>query len=985
MYTVVLQKSVRVSGVCQCKHITHVSTDRVWICDGKGNLILTNMRGDILDRVTDLTEYGGYGVHTVTQDSAVIYIDRHSNIIKRSKDRVKTTVIPYTSPWEPECVYSSPSTGDLLVGMSNLMTGQVHRYNKTGKHIQTIQHDNTGQGLYIYPGYITENRNGDVIVSDYGRDVVVVTDRVGRHRFSYRGPPSGSRLYPWGICTDALSHILLCDYNTYTVQMLDKYGNYLTQLDTEQHGRDRPVSLSYDDKTHCVWVGSDRHNTVTIYTLIYGGDNLTDPSSDDINKVDELKKFLRKKKTSVSHARGILVGCADAGKTTLLKRLRKQSQNVSKAPKSSRGLTTLLKRLRGKHQDVSEVTESTRGLEVHHHLFIVRDGVLEVANDDSPFKSFIRINAADLKADPSSSAVASSYANEKENLKVGSTDKSAEVDNIRKEKKEENVQMPSSPTEDTEEENTVEVMASLISQEATAMVKEEIFQKILSEKEKLTTVSMLDFAGQLAYYACHQIYVTPKAFFILVLDMTKKFEDVVSKEKDNQEGSIFSVWTYKDYLKFWITSIKTFGGKKAPLFLAVTHTEKKSKDEIEKYFREFWKAVPDEDRDWLSESLNDREYAVGLKELNDNTKEMLESMKKSIVELFTDENNTKVELPSSWALMEQLLYERGWKVLSLSEIRKLNSSLPHEYQIKSDEEMTKFLKCFHDSGLLLNFEEADLREHVILDIQWFANAFSKIIADENHINKDCKRKLIREWKSFNKTGELKDKVIDALWKEEPSYLKHKSEIMPYMEKLQMLVHLNAYEAVSEGGMSWYVPCMNKKQFKADFHENKWECSSILCYRFTSFAMFVFYRLVAYCISSLRWSVAKDEDNEGSPCLYQTAAVFDHKEHIVVVGICDDDIQLQVLRIKPLTIDKEVSNEIGVSIDKAIQKLTETFIGTKIFLRGFKCQNIICDERDVSFTLSSELSNIRAEETQCKCQLQEKHVINIQMTLGFWEK
>ncbi|XP_062607008.1 uncharacterized protein LOC134268778 [Saccostrea cucullata] len=449
--------------------------------------------------------------------------------------------------------------------------------------------------------------------------------------------------------------------------------------------------------------------------------------------------------------------------------------------------------------------------------------------------------------------------------------------------------------------------------------------------------------------------------------------------------SLYMLFALTNYLKFWITSIKTFGGKKAPLFLVATHTEKKSTAEIERFFGEFWNAVPDEDRDWLSESLNDREYAVGLKELNDNTKAILESMKNSIVELFMDENTTKIELPSSWALMEQLLYEGAWKVLSLSEIWKLNASVPDEYQIKSDEEMSKFLKCFHDNGLLLNFGEAELREHVILDIQWLANAFSKIIADENHINKDCKRKLIKVWKSFNKTGELKDKVINALWKDEPSYSKHKSEIMPYMEKLQMLVPLNAFEAVSEGGMSWYVPCMNKKQFKADFFEDKWECSSILCYRFNSFAMFVFYRLVAYCISFLKWSVTKDEDNEGSQCLYQTAAVFDHKEHTVVVGICNDDIQLQVFRIKPLTVDKEVSNEIGASIDKAIEKLTETFIGTKIFIRGYKCQNIICNEKDSSFTLSSELSKIKAKETQCKCQLREKHVINIQTTLGFWEK
>ncbi|XP_061187344.1 uncharacterized protein LOC133195502 [Saccostrea echinata] len=299
--------------------------------------------------------------------------------------------------------------------------------------------------------------------------------------------------------------------------------------------------------------------------------------------------------------------------------------------------------------------------------------------------------------------------------------------------------------------------------------------------------------------------------------------------------------------------------------------------------------------------------------------------------------------------------------------------------------MSRFLKCFHDNGLLLYFEVEKLREHAVLDIQWFAKAFSKIIADKNHINKDCKTRLIKEWKSFNKTGELRDKVVDALWEDEPLYLKHKSEIMSYMEKLQMLVPLESFGAVSKGDMSWYVPCMNKKQFKANFCEDMWECSSILCYRFTSFAIFVFYRLVAYCISFLRWNVTTDGDHEGTLCLYQTAAVFDHNEHTVVVGTCSDEIQLQVLRIRPLAVDIEVSNEIGESVEHAIEKLTETFIDTNIFHKGFKCQNIICCGNDLSFTLESELSKIKAEETQCKCQLQKKHLINVQKTLGFWEK
>ncbi|XP_062581943.1 uncharacterized protein LOC134243724, partial [Saccostrea cucullata] len=275
MYRLVLQKSITVPGVSECVHITHVTSDRVWICDYRGNLILTNTAGKKLHHVKDLCEYGG-GLHTVTGEGYLIYIDRHRNIIKLSKDhRIKTTVIPNTAPWIPLSVYSSPSTGDLLVGIriTDTKTAQVNRYT-AGQHIQTIQHDNTGQRLYSNPYYITENRNGDVIVSDSWRSAVVVTDSRGRHRFSYTGPPSGSGLDPRGICTDALSHILLCDVNTHTVHILDSDGGLLSQIDREQHGIDTPRGLSYDDRTHCVWIGSRYNNTVNIHRLI-PGDSLT--------------------------------------------------------------------------------------------------------------------------------------------------------------------------------------------------------------------------------------------------------------------------------------------------------------------------------------------------------------------------------------------------------------------------------------------------------------------------------------------------------------------------------------------------------------------------------------------------------------------------------------------------------------------------------------------------------------------------------------
>ncbi|XP_062571158.1 tripartite motif-containing protein 3-like, partial [Saccostrea cucullata] len=280
MYRAVLQKSLTVSGVRECLHISRVTSDRVWISDFDGNLILTNTRGEELDHLTDIGRV--LGGHSVNSYGDLIYIDRNYNINKLStENKEKTTIIKYnnTAPWGPECVYSSPSTGHLLVAMTyctnNKFTGKVVRYNSTRENIQTIQHHNiTGQGLYSSPDYITENRNGDVIVSDSIRGAVVVTDRDGNYRFSYRRPQSGSGLAPQGICTDALSHILVCDWDTQSVQMLDCDGHYLTEIKTSQHGINTPYGLSYDEDTHLLWVGDYRHNTVNIYSVVHT-DSLT--------------------------------------------------------------------------------------------------------------------------------------------------------------------------------------------------------------------------------------------------------------------------------------------------------------------------------------------------------------------------------------------------------------------------------------------------------------------------------------------------------------------------------------------------------------------------------------------------------------------------------------------------------------------------------------------------------------------------------------
>ena len=271
----VLKKTFEVPDVGEVTHISCAESGQIWIT-GVNNIFLSDTTTGSILYTVELEKVSSFdnqykGLHTVTRDYELIYIDRGIKIKKLSKDRKTTTTFidNSNSVWKILCVYSSPFTGDLLVGMFRNDYGRkcrVGRYNSNGKLKQTIPHRNSTNKLYTFPEHVTENNNGDVVVSDTWR-AVVVTSSVGRHRFSYTGPPSGSKLYPEGICTDPLSHILVCDRETHTVQMIDKDGQFMFFLLTlDSPGIfGVPQSLSYDVNTHLLFVGLIENTSVYRY------------------------------------------------------------------------------------------------------------------------------------------------------------------------------------------------------------------------------------------------------------------------------------------------------------------------------------------------------------------------------------------------------------------------------------------------------------------------------------------------------------------------------------------------------------------------------------------------------------------------------------------------------------------------------------------------------------------------------------------------
>lgn len=276
-----LHQTLTLTDTFGCLHVTHVRPDMFWVSDHRNHLILFDANGNPQSD-SNIEVYDDIyltGAHTVSRNNSLIYIDKNKKIMHFSNGN---TYILHKendkSVWIYRCVYSSLLSGNLLIGMSNkdstcskVIQHNIDR-NCLGHLVQTVQYDNTGTELYVGPCYITENNNGDIVVSDL-KNGVVVTNSEGRHRFTFNQDPSGNVINPNGICTDPMSHILVCV--RYKVMMLDKDGVFLSYiLSMPLNVMKIANSLSFDFNTHCLWVGSVSEGRVHAFKYLKRPDAL---------------------------------------------------------------------------------------------------------------------------------------------------------------------------------------------------------------------------------------------------------------------------------------------------------------------------------------------------------------------------------------------------------------------------------------------------------------------------------------------------------------------------------------------------------------------------------------------------------------------------------------------------------------------------------------------------------------------------------------
>ena len=372
---------------------------------------------------------------------------------------------------------------------------------------------------------------------------------------------------------------------------------------------------------------------------------------------------------------------------------------------------------------------------------------------------------------------------------------------------EENIAEPSGQLSETpseiDEESSDEKRFEEVPEEIAACFNKTVDKANREDKVKIY-FTLWDFGGQSVYYAIHPIFLTGKAIYLLVYDLSKDPDgtaDPIEKQgvfKRTLDSDCRK--TNQDYLHVWLSSVsalesKTIGHseptsseklpeKLPPVILVCTHADIAG-ESAEKIAAEVYGSL---------EAKPYSKHLVNTYFLVDNTKsgstvecqDVLE-LKDKLLEIAKQLPHMQIKIPIKWLKFEEALKyksETGQPFILLDEARKIARD---ECGINDEQQFETSLNFLHDRRILIHFDDtAKLKDMVILDPQWLINLFRKVITVKRYERKSDDVQNCKElWKKLQDKGILEEKLIQVAWP--PFIVSETKEILiEIMEKFCLL-------------------------------------------------------------------------------------------------------------------------------------------------------------------------------------------------------
>ena len=326
-----------------------------------------------------------------------------------------------------------------------------------------------------------------------------------------------------------------------------------------------------------------------------------------------------------------------------------------------------------------------------------------------------------------------------------------------------------------EEKNYIVKIPDEVAERIKILQKEIEKERVGDDAEMYSIV--WDFAGQPVYYATHPLFLTQRAVYLLVFDLSRGLH--ARADPTVKQGMYSMILDNHDcksnlaYLDFWMTWVASIANRDdnqqirlgqspsniPPVFLVCTHADEPCGG-----------ADPFVLAREVFGSLETKPYKNQLYQdvfVVDNTKSgskaecsEVKRLWEKVLAVAKELPHMKEDYPIKWLRFEKALQftvKDGKKWISLEETRLIASKVCHI----EDQGFATLLNFLHDQRILIHFDSSPLLNNmVILDPQWLVDLFTSVITVKPGPYEGKEREL---WRRLQTEGILEYKLLELVW------------------------------------------------------------------------------------------------------------------------------------------------------------------------------------------------------------------------------
>ncbi|XP_053381212.1 uncharacterized protein LOC128549077 [Mercenaria mercenaria] len=451
-------------------------------------------------------------------------------------------------------------------------------------------------------------------------------------------------------------------------------------------------------------------------------------------------------------------------------------------------------------------------------------------------------------------------------------------------------------------------------------------EKKENSNEEIESITIWDFGGQFVYYATHQLFLSRKAVYLLVFDLSIDLSAKIKDEDDTLTTELGGK-TMKDYIEFWMNSVHSYVGNEdstePAVILVGTHADKlENRLDAEKYIESV--------RDMFSErklSHHIQREHFALSNINQSRTE-IENIRKTVISIGRKQNQEEA-IPAKWIHLEHALKDcRDENIITIDRLTGINKS--NEYPIQEQQELKSFLEFHHTSGTFFYFDEGEMSQHVIVNPEILVRAFRCIITSKTFCTRSPKLQPL--WKTLTEKAILYPELLHSVWKNDPEdFTRFQDILTAYLKKHRIIGEAQQIE-MKDGALNskplgfFIVPSLLKTTDDGsvkDFIDRK-SCTPVsLVYEFQNEAIVptIFQRITAAAVGS--WPIL---NFKGKPLLFEDVSVYKiNLSHAAWILHANSKIEILIISLRT---EADVSEETAdyfrrftdLLIDAEFQKL-----------------------------------------------------------------